>query len=267
MEDAVMKNKSKSAVWILVMLCAGTVLSQTKPVITIGGSLWNAKSSFEGKAYEGMKADAGNWVGPYFNIRMGKLLLGTSMYFGTIPLKSSSDDGEGFSIDLSRSDLNFSLGYSLFNNLNAFFAVKNAKIKGDKEFTGEVLLGYDDYGYPVTLPYEGKINLENKGTLFGGGLSTTYRFPQSPIFLFGSFALLKGTMNSTFNMTIDGENAFPPQENDNSVTLKSFNAGVGFQTGSGISILIGYRGENSSGEGEGQEKVNGVMATLAYTLR
>ena len=259
-----MRNQTKWVAWAVFMFCAVSALAQTKPVVTIGGSVWNAKSEFEGDAYEGMKADAGTWVGPYLNIRMGKILLGTSMYFGKIPLKIGTGGSEDVSIDLSRSDLNFSLGYSILNNLNAFFAVKNAKIKGDK--TIPFTLGeYEDFGNLIY--YDTKWKLENKGTLFGGGLSGTYRFPQSPIFLFASFALLKGTMNSNGSWTYQNEDIVPSNEKDMDVTLKSFNGGLGFQTGSGISILVGYRGENSSGEGGGEEKVNGIMATLAYTLR
>jgi len=92
-------------------------------------------------------------------------------------------------------------------------------------------------------------------------------FMQSPFFLFGSFALLKGTLNSSLGYTIEGQSVGTPTKTDNSITLTSFNAGVGILAGSGVSILLGFRGENSSGEGEGQEKVSGIMATLAYTLR
>ena len=261
-----MKIGKRLASGLLAVMLAGSAAGQTRAVVTIGGSVWNAKSQFEGDAYQGMKADAATWVGPYLNIRLGKVLLGTSMYFGKIPIKSTSDESD-FSIDLNRSDLNFSLGYSLHPNLNAFFAVKNATIKGDREFPYTVLLGYDDFGDPYFGTYQAKIDMENKGTLLGGGLSSTYRFPQSPFFLFGSFALLKGTLNSVVETTIEGQSVGEPYNKDNSITLKAFNAGLGVQTASGISILVGFRGETSTGEGEGQEKVNGIMATLAYTLR
>lgn len=263
MEDAIMKTKTRLAAGFITVLLAGLVTAQTKAVVTIGGSLWNAKWEGTGESYNGMKADAGTWVGPYLNIRMGKLLFGTSMYFGKIPLKISSEAGEDFAIDLKRSDLNFSLGYSLHKYLNAFFAVKNATIKGDK--TIPFTLGeYDGFGNLIY--YDTQWKMENKGTLFGGGLSGTYRFPQSPIFLFGSFALLKGTMNNNVSWMYENVD-LGSNKKEMDVTLKSFNGGIGFQTGSGISLLVGYRGENSSGEGGGKEKVNGIMATLAYTLR
>jgi hypothetical protein len=265
MEDVVMKNRTKSAAWVVFMFCAVSALAQTKPVITIGGSVWNAKWDAEGKDYEGMKADAGIWVGPYLNIRIGKVLLGSSMYFGKIPIKGTTNMEYEYSIDCSRNDLNFSLGYSLIDNLNAFFAVKNASIKGENTFPPASLAYYDEFGNLNYNLIEIKREIENKGTLFGGGLSGTYRFPQSSIFLFGSFALLKGTMNFSTVLTSTGGSL--DQAVDESVTLKSYNAGIGFQTGSGISILVGFRGENSSGEGGGEEKVNGIMATLAYTLR
>ena len=260
-----MKTGARLAAGLMAILLVVSAATQTKPVITIGGSVWNAKWEAEGKDYEGMKADAGTWVGPYLNIRVGKVLLGTSMYFGKIPIKGTTNMEYEYSIDLSRNDLNFSLGYSLFDYLNAFFAVKNASIKGEDTFPPGSLAWYDEFG---TLNYnliEIQREIENKGTLFGGGLSGTYRFPKSPIFLFGSFAILKGTMNFSTVLTSAGGSL--NDEMDESVTLKSYNAGIGFQTGSGISILVGYRGENSSGEEGGEEKVKGIMATLAYTLR
>jgi hypothetical protein len=259
-----MKTGTRLAAGFFAVLLAGSAAGQ-KAVVTIGGSVWNAKWEAEGKDYEGMEADAGTWVGPYLNIRMGKLLLGTSMYFGKIPIKGTTNMEYEYSIDCSRNDLNFSLGYSLHKNLNAFFAVKNASIKGDNRFPPASLGWIDEYGVPNYNTVEIRRKIENKGTLFGGGLSGTYRFPQSSIFLFGSFALLKGTMN--FSTTLTSVAGSADESVDESVTIKSYNGGVGFQTGSGISLLVGYRGEDSSGEEGGKEKVKGIMATLAYTLR
>lgn len=261
-----MKNKIGLSVAVIMILLAGWISAQTKPVITIGGSLWNAKLEFEGDAYGSMKAESGNWIGPYLNIRFGKLLLGTSMYFGKIPIKIASEESD-ISFDLNRSDLNFSLGYSLTKNLTAFFAVKNASIKGDMTYPPYSFVYYDYYGDPYYNTDDINMEMENKGTLLGGGLSGTYRFPQSPIFIFGSFALLTGPLNSTVSYSYLGESFGEPIEQKNDVNMTSYNGGIGFQTNSGFSILLGYRGETSSSKGDATEKINGLMVTLAYTLR
>jgi hypothetical protein len=244
-----------------IILAAACARAQTQPVFTVGGTLWHAKPSYSGDLYEDVTARAGNMIGPYLNVRMGNWLLGASMFFGSFKIEEEFDEGD-FEIDMKRNDLNFSLGYSVAKNLSLFGAVKNISVAGDQTDTFE----YDDGYYYNEIDVE--TEMKNKGTLFGGGASTVFQFENSPLFLFGSAAYLTGTLKSSFIQTVDGEEYYDYDE-DVDRTLISWNMGIGYRAPSGLSLLLGYRGDTTTGADmdEGKENISGIMATVALTLQ
>jgi hypothetical protein len=143
--------------------------------------------------------------------------------------------------------------------VNLFFGLKNVSLKGDGSFP---ISWVDEYGYPIDL--EGTLELESKGTLMGGGLSGVIPFQRSPWFLFWSGAYLSGTLDATSSMSAMGETLWGSNEKLNT-GVYSYTGGIGFRTPSGLSILVGYRGDSSEAE-DGKENIGGFMATVAYTL-
>ncbi len=243
----------------IVFTCA-TVFAQTrKASITIGGNYWNANLALPEDIYQGITADPSNMVGPYLNMRFGNWLLGGSLFFGTFALHSG-DAGTGFDMDIKRNDQNFSFGYSLFKNLNVFAALKSVSYSADENMTTSY---YDPYwGYQQG---EGRVEMDNTGKLVGGGISSVVPFSKSPFFLYGSVAYLTGKMDYSYTMSLGGTIADLVSEKVNA-NLVSWGVGIGIQTASGISILIGYRMDNDSVEEAGEEQISGLTATVAYTL-
>ena len=85
---------------------------------------------------------------------------------------------------------------------------------------------------------------------------------QSSVFFFYSAAYLTGQIETT--TTVDGTALDDPIKNDTNLTAISI--GLGVQAGSGITLMVGYRAD-FSGEDEGEERIHGIMATMAYTIR
>ncbi len=239
--------------WTAALAClavAGSVMAQSGTVVTIGGNYWNATMK-PGEASD-MDAKAGHLFGPYISLRMDRLSFGGSWFFGNWDY--SEDD---FSYKIKRSDLNLSLGLSLNRNLTLFGAYKVLKLK--EAFESEEWDIDADENTMWDMPY------------IGGGLSLTFPFPDSPLFLFGSGAYL---VNAKDEMKVTGVDPFLEEEYsytqkvDDKIT--TFTVGLGYRMQSGISLLAGYRGDiHKSGEEDEDNnlKINGLILTLAYTLR
>jgi len=244
----------------IVFICATVFAQPRKASITIGGSYWNANLVLPEDIYQGITADPGNMVGPYLNMRFGNWLLGGSMFFGTFTLHSG-DAGTGFDLDIKRNDQNFSFGYSLFKNFNVFAALKSVSYSADENMTTSY---YDPYwGYRQG---EGRVEMDNTGKLVGGGVSSVVPFSKSPFFLYGSAAYLTGKMDYSYSVSLGGTLTDLVAKKVNA-NLLSWSVGIGIQTSSGFSILVGYRMDSDSVEDGGEEQISGLTATVAYTLR
>jgi hypothetical protein len=234
-----MKVKSFFIVMLLSSIFAGAVFSQSNTVVTIGGSYWRGVMKF--KTYDEWTyqttevSKAGNLFGPYINLRFNKLSLGGSWFFGSWDFSS----GNG-SAKIKRSDLNLSLGYSIADYITLFGAYKILKL------STEVGSESSDFW---NLPY------------IGGGASLTYPIPNSSVFLFGSAAYLT---HATDKMTVAGVE----EKVDDNIT--SYTIGLGYRLESGLSLVAGFRGDvhsTSESSDDNNLKINGLIVTLAYSLR
>jgi len=234
-------------VFLMVVVCR-PLLSQT--VITFGGHYWYAESDYKGDRFENIDISPGNMFGPYLNVRLGRFILGSSLFFGTFEWE---DRSYSVAMDINRSDLNFSLGYAFAPRFNVFAAVKRLSLTGEMSGT-----------FPDTDERVGRLEKEYKGLLYGAGVSGFLPFRRSRLFLFWSAAYLMGT--------VDGREEFAEEidapirwDGEFETDITSLTVGVGYQIPSGLAVMVGYRADLSGEDNE--ETIHGVMATLAYTVR
>jgi predicted porin len=246
-----MKSRGFLACALLGLFIAGSLAAQSGTVVTIGGNYWRASMQAGGED-ESADPKAGNLFGPYVNLRMDRLSIGGSWFFGNWDFSDND-----YTLKLKRSDLNLSLGYSLNKNLTLFGAYKILKLTTEMEYADMGIENQDNTWW--NMPY------------FGGGLSLTYPFPNSPLFLFGSAAYL---VNAKDKMEVTEIDPFTEEEytynQEVKDKIKSFTIGLGYRMESGLSIIGGYRADaHDSGESGSDDnlKVNGLILTLAYTLR
>jgi hypothetical protein len=255
---------------IIIFMFTGFCFAQGKPAITIGASYWRAALDYQESGDMNLDIDPGNMYGPYLNLRFGKITIGSSIFLGgfkfnygdylmPVTVNGYSYDAYGdmyvavisdYAPTVKRTDINFSLGYNLTRRISIFGAYKSMKLKRDEEtYTGNIYTW--DYIYDIYYDEgQGEITTESfeiKGGYYGGGLSLLLPFVNSPLFAFGSAAYLAANDKDNTDIT-------------------AFTAGLGYYSKSGLTIMAGYRAD-LSGEGEGQEKINGFMATMAYTVR
>lgn len=240
---------------ISLIVVTGSLQSQT--AVTIGGHYWYAQPTYKGDTFENVEVGPGNMFGPYLNLRVGKIALGTSMFFGTFNWDYKD---YGFEFDIKRTDLNFSVGYSVARGITLFGAVKSLSLTGDQDVEYE----YYDWEWDTYYTYTAKVKAETKGTLYGGGISGVVPVGQSSFFLFYSAAYLSGKIEMTSSISIVDQTVEDTTENETSITAVT--VGLGAQAGSGITLMVGYRAD-LSGEDEGEERIHGIMATMAYTIR
>lgn len=225
---------------MLIVLFLGNVV-QAKTAVTIGGNYWrgNVKLDYGDGEFD----KASNMIGPYINLRSDKLTLGISAFFGKYDFNDEWRD-EGFEgkDEVSRTDINGSIGYSVARNMNIFFAYKSLSIKNEYDLSGP-------YGY---WDFSGED--EAKGSFIGGGLSLMFPFSGSPLFLFGSGAYLTSTGG-------DFED----------INLLAYTAGLGIYSRSGVSFMVGWRADSFKAKDDEIDdeilKMDGIMASVAITLR
>jgi len=265
-----------SVVFCLYVLYVLPSIAQTRTVFTIGGNYWYAQRKLSGDYYLNgeIESKSGNMVGPYLNLRIGNLILGASAFWGTFSesnINHLQQSIDYYKIPAKRTDINGSLGYSLINNpgfsLTVFGAVKTMNMNRDYTTT------YTD-AQSVKWDTDGKY--DETGTLLGGGVSCVIRFPESPIFIFGSASYLQGNRNFKYTISYNGEELEGWGFDDTGTAqLSALSGGIGFQTGSNISILVGYRADifdfkldrKNVSNYTGRENLGGLSVTMAYTFR
>jgi hypothetical protein len=240
------------AIGLVLVLCSGLAVAQSNTSVTIGGNYWRGTIKAENITGDNTTDKASNLIGPFINVRFDKITLGGSWFFGSWDFSQSD-----YTYKIKRNDLNFSLGYSINSNITLFGAYKILKLT--EEFGWESMGITNRENTIWNVPY------------YGGGLSVTYPFPNSPLFLFGSAAYLTHAKDkfdiTQYDYFSEMDVTYEQKVDDN---ITSFTVGLGFRLNSGISILGGYRADShkSKDENTGNNlKINGLMVTLAYTLR
>ncbi|HPG39766.1 MAG TPA: outer membrane beta-barrel protein [bacterium] len=239
-------RKNQLVISIILMLLATVVFAQERTIVTVGGSWWNAAYSYEDE--DGNKlADigSGNSVGPYISINHGKVNFGASLLFGSFPVEEYNVGLEEVNeeVDMSRNDLNFTLGYRVHRYINIFLGVKYLKWSTEMNIEDYPLdAGYDNWGYPlyemVDISYEDAVS----GPLYGLGVSAVVPIGSEGLYLFGSLAGMGGTL--TNETTFEAQGRTNTTDNgDLSTTLATINLGLGYRFDGGLGINAGYRAD------------------------
>ena len=265
---------------ILAFLFA-TTYAQNRTIVTLGGSWWNAAYSYETQDGEKI-ADigTGNMFGPYLSISRGKLNFGASLLFGSFPIdalglmgdEEAADLLDDVDMDMSRNDLNFSVGYRIHRNLNLFVGVKSLKWEIDGTITASD--EYWDYWTDTwyTTEIEADVNETESGTMLGGGISAVLPLGSGGLYAFGSLAYMAGVMELSYDFNSeDYSESSSGEELD--AQLVAINLGVGYRFPSGFGLNIGYRADlfnekyaEESLDEEPRIGVRGAILTASYSF-
>jgi hypothetical protein len=112
--------------------------------------------------------------------------------------------------------------------------------------------------------------VENSGTLYGGGVAGRFPLARTPLFFSWSVSYLTGQMEWTFrgvDVQNGGNDVFQIEnQTQYDVNLTAFRLALGYQSPSGLTVMVGYRAD-LTGEEQGEERIHGIQATLAYLIR
>ncbi len=218
----------------------------------IGVQYWRASQNYYHEQLGVNIADhPGNQLGPTLSLQAGSLTVGTSMFFGSFDWSISMND-DLVEMNIQRNCIDFFLGLNYVDYFDFFVMVKNLSFEGEKSHAD---LDNRDY----------RTKVEDKGTLFGGGFSGIYIFPQSPLFTFISATYSRGSMRTAFTQYLkdvqidESSNKWKYDSNNISVML-----GVGYQLSNGFSIRFSYR-RDTSNKTAGELRFRGLLLTLSYT--
>jgi len=221
-------------------------------VITLQANFWQAGPSLKGEGFEGITVDASPTVGPFLEVRLGRLMLGSSIYFGRHDWHFNETSE---TMSMRRNDFHFRLGYGFSPQVYAFAAVKWLRFYG----TAPELTLYDEFDTPFTGEYQ----LDYGGTLAGGGLTAMMNFPDSPIFLHWMAMYLGGTVNMKTTVTEPG---FASVETNDKIQdgITEIEIALGYRLESGLRFMAGYRAA-FSGQVRGEESVQGIFASVGFS--
>jgi hypothetical protein len=250
-----------------LMVMATALLAQNKTIVTVGGSYWNAGYTWEDdKGNQLAKLDPGNNFGPYLSISRNKWNMGLSYMTGKYPIKQSDVGGQivSMNVDMTRGDLNFTVGYRVHPMVNIFAGVKH--LRWSLKYSASILdqwLTTQDYSIEDVF----------SGPLFGGGASITIPFGTGGLYGFGSLAALGGTIKETYK-GYDYLGDPQKSEADYSTALAALNLGVGFRFPSGFGITGGWRGDyitqqpaDTATNVKENVRVQGVILTVSYSFK
>ena len=249
-----MRYRVLLSITLFSLLASGVCFSQLGTMVRIGGQYWYAMPNYRGEPFEKIDIGSGNMFGPYVNVQLGKLIIGTSMFFGPFGCKTNFDvngSQQNFDLNIRRNDINFRAGLNLFPGFVLFGMVKNLSFKGDKTTT--------------VNSTETRFAFERKGILYGFGLSGVFPFRGSPFFLSWSAAYLMGTMETIMSSS-SGAWLMNQRQMKADVNVTAFTAGLGYGDPFGLNVVVGYK-TDLSGEKEGEERIHGIVATMTYTIR
>jgi len=260
---------------VISLFIANVVFAQTRTVVTLGGSWWNAAYSFvdeDGK--ELAEIGNGNNFGPYISINHGKVNFGASLLFGTFPVDAYNLGLDIFDLDtdvnMSRNDLNFTLGYRVLPNLNVFAGAKYLKLAIDVDIK-DIPTEYDDWGNPIDFD-DANIKLNDGGMMYGLGASAVIPLGTAGMYAFGSIAVMGGIMKSDTTISFM-ELSEEFEGSENAAVLGALNLGLGYRFPSGLGINVGYRADLLNRELEQVDEiiqtrinVQGLIVTASYSF-
>ena len=264
---------------IFTLLIGSSVFAQNRTVVTLGGSWWNAAYTYEDEDGEELaEIGNGNSFGPYISINHGKINFGASLLFGTFPVDAYNLGLEVFDIELkdvnmSRNDLNFTLGYRVHRNINLFVGGKYLKWAINMDMNVPVETGeYDFWGNPITQNIDMSGEWSEGGMIYGFGVSAVLPLGTGGMYAFGSLAGMAGTL--TNEITVEGMGiSETSDEGDVSASLAAINLGLGYRFPSGLGINAGYRAdlfteelEDSEEDSQPRIRVQGLIVTASYSF-
>ncbi len=263
---------------IFTLLIAQSVFAQTRTVVTLGGSWWNAAYTYEDEdGKELAEIGNGNSFGPYISINHGKVNFGASLLFGTFPVDAyDMGFGENFfdtDINMSRNDLNFTLGYRVHRNINVFAGAKYLKWAINMDMTNiPIETGTDFWGDPVYDYVDVSVEASEGGMMYGIGISGVVPLGSGGLYAFGSIAGMGGTLKNETTLSGMGKTE-TSDEGDVSATLAAINLGLGYRFPSGFGINAGYRADLFSEELKDSDqntqpriRVEGLIVTASYSF-
>jgi hypothetical protein len=280
MEDKMLVKNNLIVTVVMIMLLATVVFAQERTVVTLGGTWWNAAYSYEDE--DGNKlADigSGNSFGPNISINHGKLNFGASLLFGSFPIESYNYGLEELDTDvnMSRNDLNFTLGYRVHRYINIFAGVKYLKWSTKVDINDfELVTGTDYWGDPIYETVDASYEDAVSGPLYGLGLSAVIPLGSEGLYLFGSLAGMGGTLTSETTVEAGGRSA-SDDTGDLSTTLATINLGLGYRWPGGFGVNAGYRADlftvtseyevlDETVESDNNIAVEGLIVTASYSF-
>ncbi|MBN2029378.1 hypothetical protein JW824_03970 [bacterium] len=221
--------------------------------VNIGVQYWKASQNYYHERLGVNVADCpGKLLGPTLSLQAGGLTMGTSMFFGSFNWPIIVNDNL-VEMNLQRNYIDFFLGLNYEEYFDFFIMVKNLSLEGEKSYTD---LENRDY----------RTKVEDKGTLFGGGFSGIYVFPQLPVFMLTSATYSFGSMRTALTQYLKDvpvdEFSDNWQYDSNSVSVM---LGMGYQFNNGFSIRFSYRRDTSHRNTAGELRFRGWLLTLSYT--
>ncbi len=242
----------KTQLFLIFLVVGFQSASHAQFELEVGGHYWYAKPDMKGESLENVEVRSGNLFGPYADIQVGRFSLGTSMFFGSFDWEDEISNTE---FETKRADLNFRAGVAIFPKLKVFAAMKQLRLEGETE--ADVA---DEWGNLNTI----KFGVENKGTLYGGGVSGRFPLARTPLFFNWSVTYLTGQMEWVFQgVNAQGAQIEDRTQYDTSVT--AVRVALGYKSHSGLTFMLGYRADLAGIE-LGEERIHGVQATLAYAI-
>jgi hypothetical protein len=274
----------------LLVFSLSATFSQEKTNVTLGGSYWNAAYTWEDE--NGNKiADigTGNMLGPYATISHGKWNFGASALFGSFPIDKYEESGvyslllpgnlynveyliDYANLDLSRSDLNFSLGYRLNPYINVFAGLKYINWSIQASGRGQFDFYDSNYFFIDTLYPDVEREISEKGLMYGLGISGVLPFGTGGWYGFASLSGMGGTLDFKHDLTYTGEISDKVNEAyDVSAALAALNLGIGYRMPSGFGINAGYRADLFSEDAQDSQDnprihVQGLILTASYSF-
>ena len=131
---------------LLVILISHRNDLHGQTVITVGGNYWYAMMDYVYLSYD---SKAGRMFGPYIDLQFGKIVCGTSMFWGNFKFvdnQNSLDD-----LELKRTELDFFLGYA-FTPMARLFAAYKSKTNKIDGISLDETLNYAGAGLSLDMP-------------------------------------------------------------------------------------------------------------------
>jgi len=265
-----MKVRVLLAAFFCLFLVSEHAFSQFHPEVTLGVQYWYSTMNIGIKGLNWVKADPVHRVGPYFGIGIWKVKFMATPFFGYMSLDYGRNiafadtagkinyyaENENFTLNDRLIDFNASLAYEIVPRMNLFFAVKNVSFETMKVFNV-----FDEYYFYSNAMY----TIERKERLYGGGVSGISKWLRLPFSFFWSGVYLQGIQRISEIYQVSHQEGVVGKGNYN-VRLVEITAGLGYEIGSGVVLMLGYRGDFRSGEA-GSQNTHGFLVRTIFLVQ